>query len=123
MGLKETIKEKFNDPKVISEKRLKSSRVVLIMFTFLFFLNFFLVGANFYYDLLIVTLPYTYFFFLFNLFLYSLILIKLRFPEEVSKLIYYSFCFILFWFFIFLLFPFVTDDWIFGVINYIKNNF
>ncbi len=60
MKLKKKIKEVFWSNKDITIERYNSSRTVFVFVAFLFFLNFYLVWAGFYSDILIIPLWYLY---------------------------------------------------------------
>lgn len=76
MDYKKDIKNLFLNDTLLLNYRYNSSRDIFIFMSFLFFLNYFLVWANFYDILLIKTLPLTYVWFVFSLlsFLYFFIL-------------------------------------------------
>ena len=60
MELKKNIKKVFWSNKEITIERYNASKTVFVFVAFLFFLDFYLVWAWFYYDLLIILLWYLY---------------------------------------------------------------
>ncbi|MDD3646288.1 MAG: hypothetical protein PHH06_02660 [Candidatus Gracilibacteria bacterium] len=70
MSFKETLKTSFNDTEKMTSNRFKASSIMFISVTLLFFLNYFFVGANFYYEYFIKTLPYIYILFLLSFLMY-----------------------------------------------------
>ncbi len=104
-----------NSNKEIYEYRFQAARFVLVVLAFMFFLNFFLVWARFYDEILILFLPYSYFLFIFTLFLYIIITVKKEFWERISNPVYLIFCLVISLFFIFLFMPFVFDKWIYSI--------
>ena len=60
MWFKESLEKSLGDKDLMIANRLRASIFVLVITSFLFFLNYYLVWAGFHYDFFIKTLPYTY---------------------------------------------------------------
>lgn len=76
MDYKNEIKLKFQNEKIIEEYRIKSSKNIFIYLWFLFFLNYFFVGAKFFDEFFLITLPYVYFCFLVSFWIFSYFYLK-----------------------------------------------
>ena len=107
MWIKESIKNKFSDKEIINLVRFKAVRIIFVFAVFLFFINFYLVGANYYFDFLIIFLPFTYYFLLNTLLFYILFLIKVNIK---NKLTLFILIILLIIFYILLLLPF-SFEW------------
>jgi hypothetical protein len=70
MAWKEILKRDMSNPEKKSFYRYRSSKIVFVLGAFLFFLNFFFSGANFYPDLFNAILPFTYVSFCMTLYLF-----------------------------------------------------
>jgi hypothetical protein len=60
MTWKEVLKKNMKNSDKVTNFRYKSSKILFILGAFLFFINFFFVGANFYPNIFTIILPYTY---------------------------------------------------------------
>jgi len=118
MSIKENIKVHFLDKDKIREERLMSSRILFMFSAFIFFLNLFLVWANYYEKILSQFLSYTFSFFILILYIYICLMIKHFFKDRIYNLLYFIICFIIFLLFIIALFPFIIDWGIKWFINF-----
>ncbi len=100
MSFKNFLKKSFEDKKQLSIARYKSAKFAFIMMTLIFFLNYFFVWAQFYYDFFIVTLPYTYILYLLSFLYYVFYFFKLnifsRFNWNIAEIIFFFFLLLLF---------------------------
>ncbi len=117
MWLKEILKKEFWDPKIITVHRYKAAKFLFVFAAFMFFVNFFFVWAKFYSNELVLTLPYTYLFFLMSLFYYLYFLFKNIFIGKISNFLFYILFFILVNLLIFLLLP-IAVKW--GVLYFLN---
>jgi apolipoprotein N-acyltransferase len=88
--------------------RFEASKSILVLWVFLFFLNFYLLGANFYFDILVNFLPFTYFLFLLSIMYFLFFAFRVYISNKLifNAIIY----FLLFLIFVFLLLPFIFDN-------------
>lgn len=70
MTIKKEVLKTFNDTVRISELRLSASKVALVSFSFLFFINYFLVSFEYNLWVAKMTLPFTYTAFIFSFLLF-----------------------------------------------------
>lgn len=108
MWFKENLKKSLNDRDLMIKSRLKSSMFFLVFSSFLFFLNYFLVWAGFYYDVLVNVLPYTYISLLVSfLFYFSYFFLKIFSKYNLAI----SYIIIIIFIVIFVLFSFLFIFW------------
>jgi len=118
MSIKEKIKSHFSDEIKVSKERINIVRIFFMFGAFAFFLNLFLVWANFYYNLFIQFIPYTYIMFLLLLYVYICLFIKYIYSDKIYNILYFFICFMLFIVFIVILFPFIIKWGIISFINF-----
>ncbi len=70
MDYKKDVKKVFADESTVLQSRYHASKNVFMYTTFLFFLNYFFVGAKFYDNIFLKTLPYMYVLFLASFFMF-----------------------------------------------------
>ena len=78
MWLRDFSNKAFQDSENIILIRYKSAKIILILSVLIFFLNFYFVGANFYFDVLVQFLPFTYIFLLLSFLYYFFLLFSLK---------------------------------------------
>ena len=120
MGLKEIIKEIFWDEKKITSERYIAAKKMLIIISFLFFLNFYFVWAWLYLNIFNETLGYLYFSLLFSFLFYFYFFIKKAIINNTKTYFNIIIFIILFFIFIWFCLPVVLDWWIRWVIELIK---
>jgi len=77
MWLSAAVKKKFSNPKMLLSERLSASKFSFIVSSLLFFVNYFLVSAQFgAKDFLIFILPFTYIAFVLSFIFYTYYIIK-----------------------------------------------
>lgn len=114
MSIKKEIIKGFSDSLQLKELRFRGANFSLIIFAYLFFVNYFLVSYNFYLEIFLVSLPYTYFAFITSLiiFFYTYLAKYMK-----SRLLQWFYMFILLIIFVFLLIPFFVPELNFHFIN------
>ena len=85
MTWKEVIKKEMSKKEKMVFYRYRASKILFILGSFLFFINFFFVGANFYPEIFQVSLPGTYVFFCFTLFFLIFYFCKQKFLSKSTK--------------------------------------
>lgn len=105
MWNKESLFKKFSDIEVVNIVRYKAMKIIFAFAVFLFFVNFYLLGSNFYFNIFILFLPYTYTFLIISLLFYLLLLIEINIKNNI---ILYTLVILLLIFFILLLIPFTS---------------
>lgn len=92
MWLSASVKKKFSNDKTLMIERLSASKFSFIMSSLLFFVNYFLVSAQFgYKDFLIYILPYTYIVFLLSFIFYTYYLIKTKLYWKINTVVFLIF--------------------------------
>ena len=102
MPLEKKIKSTFSHPEKITLLRYTSAKICFIFFCGLFFLNYFFVGARFYYEFNLFLLPFTYTLFVFSLFLYVFYTSVEKLQGKVHKIFLYILFLVLFCYFVFI---------------------
>ncbi len=120
MGLKEIIKEIFWDEKKITFERYIAAKKMLIIISFLFFLNFYFVWAWFYLNIFNDTLGFLYFSLLFSFLFYFYFFIKKAIINNTKTYFNVIIFIILFFIFIWFCLPVVLEWWIRWVIELVK---
>jgi len=120
MGLKEIIKEIFWDEKKITSERYIAAKKMLIIISFLFFLNFYFVWAWLYLNIFNETLGFLYFSLLFSFLFYFYFFIKKAIINNTKTYFNVIIFIILFFIFIWFCLPVVLDWWIRWVIELVK---
>ncbi len=99
-NFKKFLKDYFSDKQKILSVRYKSSKLLFILMTFIFFLDYFFVWAQFYYNFFIRILPYTYLLylvsFLFYIFFFFKSKIFIKFKWNIAEIIFLMFLILLF---------------------------
>lgn len=109
MSFKESVKKSFNNEKEIVLERYAWAKSIFIILGFVFFLNFFFLGAWFYSDFFIKTLPFSYILFLFSFlnylyfYIYKTLLGKISHSFKTLLFVLFTIFFILF------SFPFLSE--------------
>ncbi|MFK7780421.1 MAG: hypothetical protein QM490_04800 [Candidatus Gracilibacteria bacterium] len=104
MGLKEMLKKDFTKQKTITLERYKASKFMLVISSFVFFLNFYFVGARFYLNIFTSTLGITYIILLLSFVYYVYFFIKNMYIEKIKN--YYFILIFIVLFIMFLIFAF-----------------
>ncbi|NUJ97640.1 hypothetical protein HGA92_02520 [Candidatus Gracilibacteria bacterium] len=118
MLLKNTINKFFQaKTETLLEKRLKASKIILIVFVLLFFLHYFFIGVGFYSDLLAPYLSISYSLFLLSLFLYFSLLARSFFANKLGVGAFYVVFIIFILVFLFLLLPVFIKGGIFSLLR------
>ncbi len=110
MWIKDLIKKDFwNNDKLIL-KRFKSSKLIFVWMSFLFFLNYFLLSNFPENSLFVVTLPSIYIWFILSILLITFYSVKIYFKNKFNTIIY-----IVFWIFLTIILtifsiPFLIDS-------------
>jgi hypothetical protein len=120
MGLKEMIKKTFKDEKQITIERYRWAKFAFILSSFLFFMNFYYVWANFYTNIFANTLGIMYIILLLSLIFYVYFFIKKLLIDKVPKYLFIIILIILFLIFSFLVLPLIVEGWFNWVLNFIK---
>ncbi len=115
MSLKEILKQSFDEPKEISLQRYKAAKFIFVLTSFLFFVNFYFVGVNFYVDIFSKTLGISYILLLLSLVFYIYFLIKHIFIEKIPKYLFVLIPVLFFASFIILLLPVIFRWWFFWI--------
>lgn len=100
MGWKENLKRDMWNSEKKSFFRYRSSKILFVLGAFVFFLNFFFSGANFYPGFFNVTLPFSYIIFCITLYLFIynfFIFIVFKNKHLVSKIPVMIICILLLW--------------------------
>jgi len=87
MTLAKRIQELSEKPEEMVQLRYVSAKSLFLACTLLFFLNYFFVGAGFYYDAGVKILPFTYILFVYSLFLYSFFAIQKKIMTKVPTIV------------------------------------
>jgi len=66
------------------KQKFKAARFLFVLGVFVFFLNFFFVGGNFFYDFFLKTMSFSYIMLLFTFLNYMYYLIKINFIEKLQ---------------------------------------
>ncbi len=121
MWLKEMLKKDFSKPKSITLERYKASKFMFIIISFLFFLNFYFVWADFYSNIFIPSLGVMYILLLFSLVFFVYFLIKKLLVEKIKN--YYFVIIFILLFLILLSFSsiIVFNEWLIEFYEIIKN--
>ena len=120
MEIKEIIKNTFSDNEKITLERYKSAKKVLILTSFLFFLNFYFVGAWFYLDFFARSLGYIYILMLFSFLFFTYFGIKKMIINSTKIYFNVIIFIILFSILILLSLPLIIKWWLVWVIDFIK---
>ena len=112
MWVKEFIKDHFNNKKSLIDKRYTSSKFMFILFSLLFFINFYLIWGKFYLEILELTIWYSYILLILSFLLYIYYFIKKMLLTKVPNYIFYIVIFILVILFLLLLLPIIFNGWI-----------
>lgn len=84
MSFKTDAKKYFSNKDELLNLRYLATRHLFVSMSFLFFLNYFLLSNKFYDQILIYTLPFVYYLFLFSFFLH-LYFTVLKYTQNISK--------------------------------------
>ncbi|MGE4444174.1 MAG: hypothetical protein AB7E37_04245 [Candidatus Altimarinota bacterium] len=84
MDYKKDVKKVFADESTVLQSRYHASKNVFMYTTFLFFLNYFFVGAKFYDNIFLKTLPYMYVLFLASFFMFLYLFLVRSFSSGKS---------------------------------------
>lgn len=89
MDLKKNREKVLLDNSIVLESRYQAAKYMFMLLTFLFFLNYFFVGAKFYDDIFLKTLPFIYVFFLIGwiMYMYFFTVYKFTFSKYIKLLI------------------------------------
>jgi len=89
MDLKKNREKVLLDNSIVLESRYQAAKYMFMLLTFLFFLNYFFVGAKFYDDIFLKTLPFIYVFFLTGwiMYMYFFTVYKFTFSKYIKLLI------------------------------------
>lgn len=112
MWLKEMLKEDFSKPKTITLERYKAAKFMLIISSFLFFLNFYFVWAQFYLNIFSNTLGVAYTILLLSFVYYVHFFIKNMLIEKVKRYYFIIILVILFLIFTVFVSPLIFDEWV-----------
>ena len=110
MWFKEVLKKTFKDDKKIVFERYKAAKFVFIISSFLFFLNFYFVGARFYIGIFNYTLAFMYVVLLLSIMFYIYYYIKKMLIDKLPAFVFILLLFILFAGFLFLVLPAAIED-------------
>ncbi|MDP2090297.1 MAG: hypothetical protein Q8K30_01750 [Candidatus Gracilibacteria bacterium] len=119
MTLKEMLNQNFSDPNLITLERYKSAKFAFIIFTFLFFVNFYFVGANFFVDIFSITFGVSYILMLLSLIFYIYFFIKKMLINKPNQLIFIITVLLLTILFVFMLLPMIFKGGIIGIFDLI----
>ncbi len=108
------VKKVFSNNEEIFTLRYNSSKIVFILSSFIFFLNYFFIANSFYYDLLIKIFPITSIVFLLSLYLYSCFLIE-KYFKKIPKIIKILVFVLLFFISLILAVPFILPKWFINI--------
>lgn len=117
MSLKEMLKQDFSTPKTITLERYKSAKFMLIITSFLFFINFYLVWAKFYINIFNNTLGVIYILLLLSFVFYIYFFIKNMLIEKINNLYFIIILIILFMTFSFFVLPVIVNGWLFWLLE------
>lgn len=120
MWLKEMLNKEFNNEKTIIFERYKASKFVLVVSSFLFFLNFYFVWANFYSDIFKNTLNFIFIILIISLIFYFYFFIKNLLFWKIPQYVFIIIFIFLLILFLFLLLPIIVEWWLIWIINFIK---
>ncbi len=111
MSLLKNIKETLSSQKDLTSLRYKSSKIVFLISALLFITNYFFAGADFYYDISIRFLPFTYVIYLISFFYVLYFLVKDKFVWKASSIYFYLLYIFLGAISLFLLLPIIYWIW------------
>ena len=115
MTIKKELKKGFSDSEKLQSLRLSWAKILFIFFSFLFFLDYYLVWLNFAPNFTILVFPFLYLTFIVSFIIYFYLLLTLSFNKNYIK---YLITFLFLIIFIILMFPILfKDSSLFGVIN------
>lgn len=120
MTLKEMIKQKFSNPKAITLERYKAAKFMLIISSFLFFINFYLVWAKFYLNFFTNTLGIMYIILLLSFVFYVYFFTKNMLIEKIQNYFFIIILIMLFLIFSFFALPVIIDEWFNWVLKFIS---
>ena len=101
------LKRKFTKEKDITSERYKAAKFMFIFSIFVFFLNFYLVGKQFYLGFFGKTLSITYIILILSFVFYFFFFIKKMLFEKIPNYFYLILIILLGLFFIFLILPII----------------
>lgn len=96
MWFKETLKKEFFEDNNRVFLRYKSSKIILVLCIFIFFVSFYFVWAGFYNDIFIPFMSISYVLLCFSIVLYLFYYFKKTFLEKLKGIKLYFFIFFLF---------------------------
>jgi len=125
MWLKENINKVFNNEKNITIERYKSSKLIFVLFIFLFFLNFSFIWAKFNLgiftnELFSITLWYIYILLVISMMFYFYFFMKNVFLDKFPKYVFIIIFVLLFLLAILLLLPIILNGWVNWIIDLVK---
>ena len=110
MTFKKFLEKTLKNKEEMTLARYKSAKFLFIAMTFVFFLNYFFVGAQFHYDFFIKTLTFSYILYLIAFLFYVFYFFKLRvfskLKWKIAEVIFFVFLLI-----IFLVFSLIVIVW------------
>lgn len=117
MSLKEMLKKDFSTPKTITLERYRAAKFTLIITSFLFFINFYLVWAKFYLNIFNNTLGIIYILLLLSFVFYIYFFIKNILLEKINNLYFIIILIVLFVTFSFFVLPVIVNGWLFWLLE------
>lgn len=120
MWLKEMIKKTFSDEKKITIERYRGAKFAFILSSFVFFMNFYFVWANFYLDFFSHTLGVSYIILLLSLAFYMYFWIKKLLIWKIPNYFFIIILIILLLIFGFFILPIIIEWWLNWVLGLIK---
>ncbi len=119
MTLKEMLNQNFSDKNLITIERYKSAKFAFIIFTFLFFVNFYFVGADFFTEIFSSTFSISYVLMLLSFVFYVYFFIKKMFLEKPNSPFSIILIVILIILFLLMILPLIFKWWLMGILDMI----